>query len=250
MSLAADALRGWVVAFDLDGTLIDTAPDLVGTLNILLAEHGHPALPMEAAKPMIGRGAMVMIERGFAAAGAEIGPEAAPGLYARFIELYRPRIAEGSRPFPGLTEALDALAEAGAALAVCTNKRTELSTLLLEKLGLAGRFAAIVGPDTAGASKPDPRHLIAAAEAAGGRIEQCLMVGDAAPDVNAARAAGAPVVAVSFGYAETPVADLGADVVIDRFADLADAVGGLLAARMAAISRRLPTADGRATADA
>jgi phosphoglycolate phosphatase len=233
-------LSGLVIAFDLDGTLVDTAPDLVGVLNAILGEHGHPPLPLATARPMIGRGALALLERGFAAAGAPLHPQTAQPLFDRFIDLYAARIADESRPFPGVAEALDALAGAGATLAVCTNKRTWLSQALLAALGLAGRFAAVMGPDTAGAAKPDPRHLIAAVAAAGGRIEGSVMVGDSKADLDAARAAGVPMVAVSFGYTEIPAAELGADALIDHFAELPAAVRRLLASRAEAISPILP----------
>jgi len=232
-------LSGCVIAFDLDGTLVDTAPDLVGALNAVLAERGRPALPLAVARPMIGHGAMALLERGLAAAG---GPaERGPALFDRFIEIYAGRIAEESRPFPGVAEALDELADAGARLVVCTNKRTGFSKALLEALDLAGRFAAVMGPDAAGAMKPDPRHLIAALEAAGGRTAAALMVGDSKTDLDAARAAGVPMAAVSFGYTEIPAAELGADALIHRFADLPAAASRLLAGRAEAISPILPS---------
>ena len=144
--MAADGgpLQGWVIAFDLDGTLVDTAPDLLGTLNVLLDEEGLPRLPLAEARPFIGRGARWLIERGFEAAGAHLHPTKAANLFDRFIPRYRAHIADESRPFPGLEAALDALGAAGARLSVCTNKPTGLSVALLETLGLAHRFAAIV----------------------------------------------------------------------------------------------------------
>ena len=233
MPAASDVLAGAVIAFDLDGTLVDTAPDLIGVLNFILAERGLAPLPLEVARPMIGKGARALLERGFASAGSFVPPEEAQGLFDRFIDLYLGRIADESRPFPGVEDALDELAGAGARLVVCTNKRTNLSIALLDALGLTDRFAAIVGPDTAGATKPNPQHLIAAIEAGGGRLERALMVGDSMSDVGAARGAGAPIVAVSFGYTEVPPAELGADALIDRFEELAPAARALLAATSA-----------------
>jgi phosphoglycolate phosphatase len=221
-------LGGAVVAFDLDGTLVDTAPDLIGTLNQILAEHGHAGLPLEASRTIVGRGARVMLERGFAAAGETLAPDRMEALFAHFIALYRARIDMASRPFPGLEAALDALEAAGAALAVCTNKPTDLSVDLLEKLGLAPRFRAIVGPDAAGAYKPDPRHLIAAIEAAGGDIGRALLVGDSRADADAALAANVPMVAVSFGYSDIPPAALAAGALIDHFDELPAAVSRLI----------------------
>lgn len=225
----AGALAGAVIAFDLDGTLVDTAPDLIGTLNLILAEHGHAGLPLGAARVLVGHGARVMLQRGFAAAGETLAPAVLEALFARFIELYRGRIAVASRAFPGAAEALDALAGEGAALVVCTNKPTGLSLALLDELGLTSRFAAVLGPDAAGAMKPDPRHLAAAVDAAGGTIGRCLMVGDSRTDVETARAAGAPVVAVSFGYSDVAPGELAADALIDRYEELPPTARRLLA---------------------
>ncbi|MEO8927330.1 MAG: phosphoglycolate phosphatase [Caulobacteraceae bacterium] len=221
-------LAGATVVFDLDGTLVDTAPDLVTTLNVLLAEEGVSPLALDEARPMIGQGARAMLAKGFAAGGAPLGEARLTGLFERFIDHYRAHIADRSRPFPGVVAALDALAAAGARLAVCTNKRTDLSAALLKALGLADRFDAIVGADAAPAAKPDPRHLIAAIERAGGRRDFALMVGDSASDAGAARAAGVPLVLVSFGYTEIPARDLGPDILVDHFDELPPACARLL----------------------
>lgn len=221
-------LTGATIAFDLDGTLVDTAPDLVGTLNTILAEESLPALPMDAVRMMIGRGARVMLERGFAAAGEPLEALRSDALMERFIEVYLGRIADESRPFPGVTEALDRLRGAGARLSVCTNKPTNLSIALLDALDLSHRFEAIVGRDTAPAAKPDARHLFAAVEQAGGHPGRALLVGDSQTDIDTARNASLPIVAVTFGYTETPCADLGPDALIDSFAELPGAVARLL----------------------
>jgi phosphoglycolate phosphatase len=228
--MGADALAGAVVAFDLDGTLVDTAPDLIGTLNRLLTDEGLPPLPLAEARPFIGHGARSLIQRGFEAAGQAVHPARLQHLFERFIPHYRGRIADESRIFPGCEAALDALAGAGARLVVCTNKPTDLSVALLEALSLAGRFDAVLGPDAAGAAKPDPRHLQAAVDAAGGAMERAVLVGDSATDAGAARAAGAGLVLVSFGYTDIPVADLGADELIHSYDDLPDACLRLLGA--------------------
>src|SRR4051812_22355289 len=144
--LPAGSLAGATIAFDLDGTLVETAPDLIGTLNVILGDQGLAALPLAQARPFIGHGARWLIERGFEAAGAHLHPAKSQQLFERFIAHYRARIADESRPFPGCEAALDALIAAGARLAVCTNKPTGLSVALLEALGLASHFAAIVGP--------------------------------------------------------------------------------------------------------
>jgi phosphoglycolate phosphatase len=218
-----NALAGATIAFDLDGTLVDTAPDLVATLNVLMIEEGLAPLPLDDARPFIGYGARRLIERGFAAAGAPLATNAAIGLFDRFIARYLAHIADESRPFPGVLEALDALKAAGARLAVCTNKRTDLSLALLDALDLTRRFDAVVGPDRAPAAKPDPRHFAAAVAMAGGVVDRAIMVGDAATDAGAARAAGAPLILVSFGYTDIPAAELAPDILIDHFDQLTDA---------------------------
>ncbi len=199
---------------------MDTAPDLMGTLNVLLVDEGLPPLPVEAASSLVGRGAKTMIERGFAAAGEPLDPEHAARLFDRYIALYASRIADESRPFDGLIQALDALEAEGAVLAVCTNKRTDLALALLNALGLTQRFAAIVGADAAPRPKPDASHLIETIERARGVPSRALMVGDSNNDVQAARSAGVPVVLVSFGYTEIPVTELDRDILIDGFDQL------------------------------
>ncbi len=233
-------LDGAVIAFDLDGCLVDTAPDLIGTLNLILAEHGHAGLPLEAARTVVGHGARAMLSRGFETVGETLDPSRMQQLFDHFIDLYVARIDQASRPYPGVIVTLDALAAAGARLAVCTNKRTDLSLLLLDALDLTSRFAVVMGPDLAGAAKPDPRHLLAAIEAAGGSHGHALMVGDARTDVGAAVAAGVPVVAVSYGYSDVPPAELGADALIDSFTELPAIARRLLAGRRAAIRPVLP----------
>lgn len=224
------ALDGAVIAFDLDGTLVDTAPDLIGTLNVLLTGEGLPALPLAEARPFIGHGARRLIERGFDAAGEHLAADRLDGLFEQFLAHYNANIAVESRPFPGVLAALDAMAGAGARLVVCTNKRTDLSVNLLDALDMTRRFKAVIGADAAPAPKPDARHLTTAVDAAGGTIGRTVMVGDAATDAGAARAAGAALVLVSFGYTEIPAAELGADILIDHFGELPDACQRLLSA--------------------
>ena len=230
MAEARPSLNGATIAFDLDGTLVDTAPDLIGTLNRLLAAEGLAPLALSEARPFIGRGARWLIERGFQAAGASLDEARAPELFDRFIAHYLDHIADESRPFPGVEAALDTLKAAGARLAVCTNKRTDLSLALLDALDLTRRFDAVVGADAAPAPKPDPRHLTTAVAAAGGVMEKAILVGDAGTDAGAARAAGAPLILVSFGYTEVPVRDLEPDLLIDHFDELVDGCATLLAA--------------------
>ncbi len=212
-------LDGAVVAFDLDGTLVDTAPDLIGALNVVLAEQSLPPFPLAAARHLVGRGVRVLIERGFAEAGSPLPPDIVPALVDHFIAVYLDRIALESRPFAGLDAALDELTAAGARLAVCTNKRTDLSLALMDALGLAPRFAAILGADQA-VPKPDPRLLFLTIERAGGTPGRTLYVGDSPIDLETARNAQVPVVGVSFGYSDPPLRPEDFDGFIDAFAEL------------------------------
>ena len=212
------------VVFDLDGTLVDTAPDLIETLNVVFAREGLPAVDYATARNMIGGGARKMIESGLQFEGRPSSPGTVDRMFADFIEYYAAHVADRSRPFPGLDAALDRLAARGCRFAVCTNKLEGLSRLLLEALGLTRRFEAICGQDTFGIQKPDPAILRRTIQAAGGELQRAIMVGDSGTDIATARAAGIPVVAVDFGYSETPIAELGADRLISHFDDLAAAV--------------------------
>ena len=222
-------LNGATIAFDLDGTLVDTAPDLVGSLNAILAEESLPALPFDEVRLMVGRGARALLERGFAAAGAPLDAEHAPPLVQRFIDLYLTRIADESAPFPGVVETLADLKAAGSRLVVCTNKLTHLSVALLDATGLTPFFDAVVGADSAPAAKPDGRHVAAAVAAVSGDVARAVMVGDSINDALGARNAGVPSVLVSFGYTEDPVETLGGDLVVHSFLDVPNACITLLA---------------------
>jgi phosphoglycolate phosphatase len=222
-------MPGPVIVFDLDGTLVDTAPDLIATLNVVLAREGHGAVAYDDARTMIGGGARHMLERGLARQGIAAAPADLDRLFADFIAYYAAHIADHSRPFPGLEQSLDRLAASGARLAVCTNKLERLAVLLLDRLGLAERFAAICGQDTFGIAKPDPELLRRTIGRAGGSMNAAVMVGDSAADVTLARAAGVPVIAVDFGYSDVPAASLRADRLIAHFDDLPQAIAAVLA---------------------
>jgi phosphoglycolate phosphatase len=215
------------VVFDLDGTLVDTAPDLIETLNVVFTRNGLPPVDYAAARGMIGGGARRMIESGLKLEGRVLADGVVDRIFADFIAYYAAHIADRSQPFPGLDAALDRLAERGCRFAVCTNKLEGLSRLLLEALGLDPRFAAICGQDTFGIQKPDPEILRRTIEAAGGVMQRAVMVGDSGTDIATARAVGIPVVAVDFGYSETPIRDLRPDRLISHFNELADAVFAL-----------------------
>jgi phosphoglycolate phosphatase len=221
------------IVFDLDGTLADTAIDLVATLNVILAGEGLPPLPLEQARDMIGAGARALIERGFEAEGKELTPERLDELFLVFLSHYSDHLCVDTRLFPGVAEALDRLSRAGYGLAVCTNKVEAHSVKLLQALGVAERFAAICGRDTFAYFKPDPRHLTLTIDRAGGAPRSAVMVGDSRTDIATAKAAGVPVVAVPFGYTDVPVRDLEPDIVIEHFDELFDAVEGLTGAILA-----------------
>lgn len=208
------------IVFDLDGTLIDTAPDLVATLNIILTREGLSPLAYEAARSLVGSGAKAMIARGLEAEGRPCPALRLEELFADFIAYYSEHLTECSQPFPGVTDALDALSERGYQFAVCTNKIERLSTDLLKHHDLAQRFVAICGPDTFGIEKPDPEILRRTVTRAGGTLERAIMIGDSIVDIHTARAAGIPVIAVDFGYSERPVAEFGPDRTISSFAQL------------------------------
>ncbi|MFY8115699.1 MAG: phosphoglycolate phosphatase [Rhabdaerophilum sp.] len=209
-------MRGTVV-FDLDGTLAETAPDIMATLNVLLEAEGLAALPVSAARNLVGAGARALIERGFRASGVPLPPERLDQLFQAFLAHYLDHVADESFLFPGVEAALTALAGKGHLLAVCTNKPERHSRALIEKLGVMDHFGAIAGRDTFAFCKPDPRHLTETIRLAGGDIGRAVMVGDSRTDIDTARAAGLPVVAVTFGYTDTPVDQLGPDAVIGHF---------------------------------
>jgi len=217
-----------IAVFDLDGTLADTAGDLVGTLNVILAQEGLSPLPVAKARDMIGAGARALIERGFEAAGKELAPAHLDELYRQFMVHYGENICVRTELFPGVAAALDRLEAAGFILAVCTNKVEEHSVKLLDELGIGHRFAANCGRDTFPYFKPDPRHLTLTIERAGGDPSRAIMVGDSRTDIVTAQNAGIPVVAVPFGYTDVPVKDLDPDLVIDHFDDLFAAVETLM----------------------
>jgi phosphoglycolate phosphatase len=219
------------VVFDLDGTLVDTAPDLIAALNFVLEREGMPPVPLQSARTMIGAGARKLIERGLELDGRVISADEIARLTSDFIDYYAAHIADASRPFDGLESALDDLQRQGHRFAVCTNKLEWLSKLLLDQLGLSARFAAICGADTFGVSKPDPAILRQTVAQAGGQMSSTIMVGDAGPDIGVARRAGIPVIGVEFGYTQIPIADLKPDRLIGHFRDLPAAVESLMAAR-------------------
>jgi phosphoglycolate phosphatase len=216
-----------VIVFDLDGTLIDTAPDLIATLNVVLTKEGLPPVPYDQARMLIGGGAKVMLARGLATDGRDTSPAQLDKLFVDFINHYSAHIADHSRPFPELEQTLDQLSDDGFKLAVCTNKLEGLSRKLLEALNLTSRFAFICGQDTFCAPKPNPETLRRTIAAASGDTSAAFMVGDSETDVAAARAAGIPIIAVDFGYTPRPIVEFRPDRVISRFSELRGAIAAM-----------------------
>jgi phosphoglycolate phosphatase len=217
-----------IAVFDLDGTLADTIHDLIATLNVILGREGLPPLPLHEGRSMVGAGARALIERGLAAVGREVTPAYLDELNRDFMIHYGENLCVETRLFPGVVEALDRLEQAGFILAVCTNKYEKLSADLVDGLGLGPRFAAVCGRDSFPYFKPDPRHLTLTIEKAGGDPGRAVMVGDSVTDIRTAQAARIPAIAVSFGYTDIPVHDLGPDRIVDHYDELFDAVQDLL----------------------
>lgn len=197
-------LAGVAVIFDLDGTLIDTAGDLAAAMNYAFGAAGHDAIPLPRVRHLVGHGARAMLAQGFAETGAVPPPAEMDRHVAVFLDYYLAHIADHSRPFPGVVDAIKALRVAGAKCAVCTNKREAPSVLLLGELGMSGLFEIIVGADTAGAPKPDPAPVRRCLEATGAK--RAVFVGDSDTDIKAAEAAGLPSLLVTFGYGPATLA--------------------------------------------
>jgi phosphoglycolate phosphatase len=217
------------IVYDLDDTLADTAEDLVATLNHLLRREGLAPLPVESAGSLLGAGARALIVRGFAAAGRSLDSQEIEALFADYLTYYSAHIVVHTRLYPGVDKALAAFERAGWRQAVCTNKIEGLAKLLITKLGIAERFAFVCGQDTFGVAKPDARPLLETIAASGGSRRRAIMVGDSETDIKTARAAKIPVIAVDFGYADTPVNELGPDRVISHFDELMEACEALSA---------------------
>ncbi len=206
--------------FDLDGTLVDTAPDLVAALNVALALEDLEPLTTPELRPLVGAGARVMIERGLKTRDHTVTPERFEELAAAFFAHYEIHIADESGLYPDVPEILEQLAAEGHTLAVCTNKPEKLSHLLLDALGLKSRFAAICGADTFPVRKPDPLHLTGTIERSGGDIARAIMVGDTRADREVARNAGVPCVLLDYGYADVPIKELEPEAMLSHFRDV------------------------------
>jgi len=221
-------LKNAAILFDLDGTLIDTAPDLAASMNFVLQQNGRAQVPVADVRHMVGQGARILIERGMATTGLPASEPELDRLFDQFLDYYLAHIADHSVVFPNVEKTLKELLDAGALLAVCTNKPESASIKLLKEFDLDGYFSAIVGGDSLPVRKPDPGHVLGTIEKMGGVASTAIMVGDSANDIDAAKAAGIPVIGVPFGYTAIPIHDLGADLVVDHFDDLAEALIELL----------------------
>jgi phosphoglycolate phosphatase len=225
------------VAFDLDGTLVDSAPDLLAALNVVLGEAGLAPIASEYARNLVGGGARLMIERGLTFHGRAVVAADVERMLARFLEHYEKHLADTSAPFPGAAAVLETLAAGGARLVVVTNKYERYALKLLQLVDLARYFSVIAGPDTFGVRKPDAGHLLHAVRRAGGDAADAIMIGDSFTDIATARAAQVPVIAVSFGYTDIAPRELGADVLVDSLDEIPDAIARIrnpAAARLAA----------------
>ena len=209
-----------IIVFDLDGTLIDTAPDLLESLNHCLATGPVPAVDTAGFKRFVGHGGRVMIERAYRAHRQELLVDEHDRLFSVFIDHYNRNIPGRSLPYPGVLDALGRFEQAGYLLAVCTNKHEASAKALLSALALDTRFAAITGQDTFAFRKPDPRHLVETIHMAGGDPGRAVMVGDSQTDIDTAKAAGIPVVADDFGYTDRHVREFEPSTIISHFDEL------------------------------
>jgi len=214
--------RGTLV-FDLDGTLVDSVPDLAGSLDTLMAENGLAPIGVETARRLIGHGIPNLVRRAFAERGIEWQEQAGAAVVKRFTEIYGARVSRETKLYPDVEAVLEQLFAQGWRMAVCTNKMERFARQIVEDLGLSRFFAVVAGPDTFGVGKPDPRHLTETAAVAGGGWP-IVFVGDSEVDISTGRAAGVPVIALTYGYTKTPLDGLGADMLIDAFADLPEAL--------------------------
>lgn len=213
-----------LVIFDLDGTLLHTAPDLIASLNHVMDLSGHPHVRFEDITWLVGQGALAMIERAWSLHGHPASPEQLATAFEAFLVHYADNMPGKSQPYPGLIAALDRLQTAGMRLAVCTNKTERLARRLLDGLGLTSRFAAITGGDTFAVKKPHGDHILGTIERAGGTVGSAVMIGDSINDILAAQNARVPAIGVPFGYSDKPVETFKPDLVIGHFDKLEPAL--------------------------
>ncbi len=213
------------IVFDLDGTLVDSVASIAAAVNTLLAEERRPALSLDAVESMVGEGALKLLERAFAATGETVTDEdALEALFHRYVPMLAAMPPKPADLYPGVIDTLHDFRVAGIALGVCTNKPMKPARAALRALGIDEMFGAVIGGDTLPQRKPSPEPLLAAIAGLDATPEVAVMIGDNIYDVGTARGAGVPVVAVSYGYPRMPIEDLGADLVIDRFDQLPNAL--------------------------
>jgi phosphoglycolate phosphatase len=213
-----------LLVFDLDGTLADTAGDLINALNVVLEAENLPAVDLPTGRPFVGGGAKALIKRGLAAAGVTPSEERLDAMVELFLAHYEAHIADETVLFDGVLAALDRFEKAGFSFAVCTNKIEHPAVLLLTALGVADRFKAICGKNTFPVSKPDGRALIETIARAGGDPRRAVMIGDSKTDIDTARNAAVPIVGVAFGYTDKSIDTYAPDRVITHFDELWGAV--------------------------
>lgn len=220
-------MHGTTLVFDLDGTLVDTAPDLIAATNHALASIGLPPVGASILRTRIGSGARSMVVEALLTSGRPANDDEVDKLLNVFLAYYSANIADTSRPYPHVVETLERLKAAGAKLAVCTNKRSPLAESLLRTLDLERFFVAVAGRNTFPVSKPHPDHLLGTIKMAGGDPRSSIMIGDSDIDVATAKAAEVPIVAVTFGYNNRPIAEYAPDQVIDGFDELEAALAAI-----------------------
>jgi phosphoglycolate phosphatase len=216
------------VVFDLDGTLIDTAPDLIGATNHALQDAGFAPVDAQFIRPVISFGARAMIAAGIRHQGYEVVESELDATFETMIAFYSRNIAVQSRPFPGLIDVLDALQAGGHTIAICTNKREDMARQLIEELGLTAYFKVITGRDTFPVCKPHPEHLLNTIRRAEGLANRSVMVGDSTTDYETAKAANVPIIGVTFGYTDVPVAELDCEAVISDYRDFLPALYAII----------------------
>ena len=213
------------LVFDFDGTLIESAPELRRSLNLVLDLHGRPALALDQVELMIGNGVAKLVERGFEATGGP--PDDLDAAVGRFVELYHDAPIDETPLYEGVPEVLETLHATGYRMAICTNKVYRATMKILDGLDLSRYFETVAGGDTFPVRKPDPGHLRGVLDTIGVRPDQAIMIGDSPNDIDCARAVPMRSIAVTYGYSRVPHADLGADLLIDRFDALPNAIARL-----------------------
>lgn len=212
------------IIFDLDGTLVDSARDLSAALNHVLIQAGRPEIPLSRVRNMVGNGAKAMIVKGFSETGDLPDGQELEAILQDFLDYYAENVTRRTVIFPGALDVIKKLVDQGIPLGLCTNKALKLTEKLITEIGLSNYFTTIVGGDSFDYCKPDPRHITSTVERMNCPVNRAIMVGDSANDVLAAKAAGMPVICVSFGYSQTPIPDLEPDYILDHYDDFFNAL--------------------------